>query len=215
MESRSYNSPRQALRRTEIMRVARDYLINRDRSEWTMAELAAEAGVARKTLYNIYSSKQDIMQAAALETMTEIGFDTVEEAEPGIDSIVAFSRRTTDQIEETPEFARNIGQTALEAAHQNSLTDYMLGNMIPFHRKHLDVARRSGDLADYCVPERLAHSIGVQGWGEILYWLRGQFALDELGYRTEYGLLTLLVGATRGECQKNLVQRQRNLVNKA
>jgi len=188
-----------------IMRVARDFLINRDRDDWTMDELAKSAGVARKTLYNIYSSKQEIMLAAAFETMTEIGFATVERTDPGIASILAFSKGTTDQILQTPKFAKNIGQTALEARTKNVLTVYMLGNTTPFHAKHLAFAARAEELAPHCQPVKLAQSIAVQGWGEILFWLKGQFPLDELGPRTRHGLLSLLIGATQARRRDALI----------
>lgn len=205
MDSRIYNSPRQADRRVRILRIAREYLINRDRAEWTMTDLARQAGVARKTLYNIYSGKQEIMRAAALETMAEIGFDTVEHSEPGIPAIIEFTDRTTSQIEQTPEFARNIGRTALEASEKNELTDFMLGNTIPFFSQQLSIAKNAKELIPNCYPERLAETIAVQKWGQILFWFHGQFPLEELGPRTKSSLLTILAGCTSDKRREQLL----------
>jgi AcrR family transcriptional regulator len=205
MDSRVYNSPRQADRRMRIMRIAREYLINRDRVEWTMTDLAREAGVARKTLYNIYSSKQEIMRAAALETMAEIGFDTVEHSDPGIPAIIEFTDRTTSQIKQTPQFARNIGRTALEASEKNELTDFMLGNTIPFFDQQLSIAKKAKQLIPNCHPGRLAETIAVQNWGQILFWFHDQFPLEELGPRTRSSLLTILAGCTTGKLREQLI----------
>lgn len=205
MDSRIYNSPRQADRRMRIMRIAREYLVNRDRAEWTMTDLAREAGVARKTLYNIYSSKQEIMRAAALETMAEIGFDTVEHSDPGIPAILEFTDRTTSQIEQTPEFARNIGRAALETFENNELTDFMLGNSIPFFSQQLSIAKRTKELVPNCHPKRLAETIAVQNWGQILFWIHGQFPLEELATRNKSSLLTILAGCTSGKRREQMI----------
>jgi AcrR family transcriptional regulator len=205
MDSPTYNSPRQADRRMRIMRIAREYLIVRDRADWTMTDLARDAGVARKTLYNIYSSKQEIMRAAALETIAEIGFGTAEHSEPGIPAIIEFTDRTIFQIEQTPEFARNIGRTALEASEKNELTDFMLGNTIPFLSQHISIANKANEMIPNCRPERLAETIAVQSWGQILFWFHGQFPLDELGPRTRFSLLAILAGCTSGKRHEQLI----------
>ena len=66
---RIYHSDKQAQRDANILEVTRKALAERGYDGVTMNALAAEAGVTKRTLYNLYGDKDRLLHAAVGEVI--------------------------------------------------------------------------------------------------------------------------------------------------
>jgi AcrR family transcriptional regulator len=81
----NYSSPRQQERQQRILTVVREQITAAGYDGINVRDVAAASGVALKTLYNLYGSKDELMLAAVAELLSDVQqLEHVAGAEPGI-----------------------------------------------------------------------------------------------------------------------------------
>ncbi len=96
-------------RRAEIIRAARTVFARRSFSGAIMDEIAAEAGVAKGTLYLYFKSKMEIYRAALDDDMKVLKKDTLDRLDAALtlkDKIRAFALARIQRAEENKDFFR-------------------------------------------------------------------------------------------------------------
>lgn len=75
-----------------IIRLTGDLIGRRGLKGWNMDLLAAEAGVAKNTLYKIITSKEDLVERVALHTVTTVQYQLVKIIQEGGDYLETFEK---------------------------------------------------------------------------------------------------------------------------
>ncbi len=196
-EKRNQRSERQLQRETSILQAARQELTEKGYDGVTMNALADKAGVVKKTLYNLYGSKDDLLLAAISEVIDGYRGEA-RSVRRGIPAIVASRAAANRQIVATPEYAEAMTKALVQADAGHPLIRVLLRDAVANHVAHLEAARTAGELEPGIDIPELAEQLASQGWGLILLWMKGLVAVDEFASRSLRGLLMLLLAATRG-----------------
>jgi AcrR family transcriptional regulator len=190
---RIYRSHKQAQRDANILAVTRTALAERGYDGVTMSALADEAGVTKRTLYNLYGGKDQLLHAAVGEVIARYrgGESTVE---PGIDTIISSRRTAVDEVLATPEYSDAMTRALVQASPEHPLTQALLRDSLDFTNEHLHVAKRNGALICATPVNDLAQQIVSQGWGMVLLRMKGLVETDAFRRASMQGLLMLLRG---------------------
>jgi AcrR family transcriptional regulator len=196
-------STRQLRRQLDILAAAREELTEKGYDGVTMEALAERAGVVKKTLYNLYGSKDDLLMAAIAEIIDGYRGQAAT-AERGIPAIIASRRAASRQIVVTPEYAEAMTKALAQADPAHRLVRVLLGDSVASHITHLEVARANGELEPGVDVPELAEQLTSQGWGLILLWMKGLVPLAEFESRSLRGMIMVLLAVTRGVRRREL-----------
>ncbi len=198
VEKRKYESPRQLRRQSNILDTAREMLEELGYAGMTMRGLAKRAGVAQGTLYNLYASKDALVVAAVNDLLSQLRDTAMENnPDPGIDTILALTRVSGQQIQATPGYADAMVRTLANVYPGDPLVEHMYYRSGPFIKEQLDIAVSRGDLHEHTNTERLHHHMVAQAWGITWGWMMGMIALEDIAdERVRADVTTLLPMAT-------------------
>lgn len=205
---RKYESERQKQRQGAILAAARGMLEREGYAGMTMRGLAKEAGVAQGTLYNLYSSKDDLILAAVEDLLAEIGERAVaDNPKPGVAAILHMSKLAGEATQAMPRYAEAIARSTYRAQPDDPLVDVLLARTLPFLKYHLRIMKGQGQLRDGIDLDLLARHLVGQMWGVMLLWIMGM--LDTDAYVTERlrSDLMTLIGVTTGSLRAELEQQ--------
>ncbi len=203
---RSYSSARQLERHAGILAVAREELAAKGYDGVTMNGLADKAGVVKKTLYNLYGSKDALLLAAIVEIIS--GYRNVgDEVPAGIAAIVASRRAAIQQILATPAYSDAMTIAVVQVDPDHHLVQILLTDSVDFTLGQLEHERARGTLSGQIDIRDLAEQIVSQGWGTTLLCMKKLIGLDELETKSIAGLLLLLRGAVRDEHRNELSEQ--------
>lgn len=194
---RVYSSPKQAARQASILDAARRALTEKGFLGVTMQDIAERADVTRKTLYNTYGNKDDLLLAAILEVIhgyREVGH----EVEAGVPTLVAIRRGALRQVAAAPDYARAMTMALLQAGPGHTLTRVLIHDAVQRNRDELAREQRSGGLIDGVDVHAVAEEAVGQSWGVLVLGHTGTIPQQQLAARSLSGLLRLLLGVTRG-----------------
>lgn len=209
---RKYESARQKERQSAILSAARSMLDREGYSGMTMRGLAKEAGVAQGTLYNLYSSKDDLILAAVEDLLAEIGERAVaDNPAPGIDAILHMARLTGEATQAMPRYADAIARSTYRAQPDDPLVDVLFTRTRPFLLHHLNVARSAGELRDAVDVDLLARHLVGQTWSVMLLWMMGVFETRQIVAERLRSDLMMLIGVTQGPRRADLEAQLDNL----
>lgn len=195
--ARVYNSPKLVERQANILEAARRALTEKGFLGVTMQDIAERADVTRKTLYNTYGSRDDLLLAAILEVVH--GYrDLGDDVAPGVPAIIAIRRGALRQVAAAPDYARAMTMALLQAGPQHTLTRVLIDDAIRRNRDELARERDNGGLVDGIDLDAAAAETVGQSWGVLVLGHTGTIPSDELEARSLTGLLRLLLGITRG-----------------
>lgn len=203
-----YSSPRQQARQERILQAARELIARKGYDGLTMRELARASGVADKTLYNLFASKDRLVMAAVADLLDHIIQHIGErEPQPGLETVLQYSDSLTRQVLETPAYAEAMSRGLFQADASNALVDVLLSGNERFLRKALDEARRRKELLPDTDAPALARMLAGHMWGILLLWNKGLLTLDELPAMANRSLCLSLAGVVRGR-GKTLINRR-------
>jgi AcrR family transcriptional regulator len=202
-ETPPVRTERQRQRETSILAAARKELAENGYDGVTMEALAARAGVAKKTLYNLHGGKDALLIAAISEIVHGYRALCADDA-PGIPAMIASRRAASRQIVATPAYAEAMFRALAQAEPDHALVRILLRDAIADAVVHLEGARERGELLpDTNVAELAEQAVG-QVWGLILLWQKGLVPLAEFETRSVRGLGVVLLTATRGQRRRML-----------
>lgn len=204
-EHRTQRSERQQQREVNILAAAREALTEKGYDGVTMNALAEKAGVVKKTLYNLYGSKDDLLLAAISEVIDGYRGDRLA-VDRGIPAIIASRAAAARQIVATPEYAEAMTRALVQAEAGHALVGVLLEDAVASNLSHLQAAAANGELEPHVDVAELAEQLASQGWGLILLWMKGLVPLDQFEARSLRGLVTLLLAVTRGPRRRALTE---------
>lgn len=209
---KKYESPRQVRRQINILSTARTLLEEEGYTGMTMRGLAKTAGVAQGTLYNLYTSKDDLILAAVDDLLIRISKRTVKEAQAdGIDAILVLARVTAEQVLATPKYADAMTRALFRSQPEDPMVEVLFARAYPFLVQELNTARSRGELCDYVDVEVVARQLVGQGWSVILLWLMGMLPIAEFVTERLRSDLMTLISVTKGSTRTRLEAQLRDL----
>lgn len=189
---------RQLRRRSNILSVARDLIAEKGYAGVTMRELAEKSGVAYKSLYDLYGSKDNLL-GKAVEERLRLVFETIERntsGKTGFDRLMEIIAQSAVAVLEIPNLARalepilfpNPGKFSIEELWQR------------FHRQTILDIQRQGDLMDGTDIDFILRDLILDSGSTRLYWANGVIPDEMLQDAQQYSacktLLPVLTGAT-------------------
>ena len=177
----AYSSPRQQERQARILAVVREQISSVGYEAINIRELAAACGVALKTLYNLYGSKDELVLAALAGLLDDIQHQAnVLTAEPGIPRYLAYTDAIAGQIVASPRYADAMAKMLFQAASEHRLVEVLLGGSVGQSRECLMHAQEEGELMPGIDLEDSARVLAGHQWGMVLLWNKGLVALYRL-----------------------------------
>ncbi len=162
-------------RRDQIMDTARRLFGERGTTDVSMDEIAAQAGVARSTVYVYFSSRDDLL-GACVESMYDRMKETIalivaDDASPA-ERLRALVLGVLERIDESPEFFRLAMATQATAGASGSVAVggalMMIGlDMIRLLEELTVAGMTTGDFRPDLNPERAVVLIGQQIFGAL------------------------------------------------
>lgn len=196
--TRVYRSDRLKARQEKILRVVRREIATRGFDKVTMTALAQQAGVTKKTLYNIYGGKDELLLAAVGEIVAayrEIPADV----DPGMPSILASRRIALEFVETSPAYATAMMQSLMRVPADHGLVDVLLRQAVAFTEGHLRTEDARGRLTPGLDLRHFAHGIVAQGFGVIILLSKGLMDVPDAPAISLRGLILLLHGVAQGD----------------
>jgi TetR/AcrR family transcriptional regulator, cholesterol catabolism regulator len=200
---RASRSPGRLRRESSILAAARLELTEKGYEGVTMEALALRAGVVKKTLYNLYGSKDALLIAAISEVIAAYR-GPAGGAERGIPAMIASRVAASRQIAATPEYADAMARALGQAGPGHPLVRVLLQDAVADCVLHLEAARADRELVPDVDIAEVAEQLISQVWGLILLWQKGLVPLCEFERRAVRGLLIPLLAVTRGARRRML-----------
>ncbi len=197
---RTYNSPRLVARHAAILTAAREELAEKGFAGLTMNELATRAGVTKKTLYNVYGSKDKLITAAISDLIANYR-EAGTSDEPGIPAIIASRRAAIKEVLASPAYSDAMTSALFQVDADPALTRMLLADSITFTEEQLKIEQQNGGLSPNIDTWILAQQITSQAWGQILLCYKNITPMKELERGSLTGLLLLLQSASQGQRQ--------------
>ena len=208
----NYSSPRQQERQQRILTVVREQISAVGYEALNMRDLAAASGVALKTLYNLYGSKDELLLAAVVGLLSEVEHrEGVAGAAVGIPRHLARTEAIARQIIDTPAYADTMARTLFQAERDHRLIDVLLGNSVGLVLENLQHARSQGELIEDLDVKESAQVLAGHQWSVVLLWSKGLVALDALPGAMMRSSLLSLIPLCRGERRAQLEQQLESL----
>jgi len=161
-------------RRDQIMEEARRLFGERGTTDVSMDEIAAEAGVARSTVYVYFSNRDDLLRACVqsmYDRMTEtIALIVSDDASPA-ERLRGLILGLLERIDESPAFFRLAMATQATPGEGSAAVGgalMMIGlDMIRVLEELVVAARAAGDFRDDLDPDRAVVLVGQQIYGAL------------------------------------------------
>jgi TetR/AcrR family transcriptional repressor of uid operon len=214
-ERRRYDSPVMADRRRRILAEAQAIIDELGVEGFTIRELSRRAGVAQRTLYNQFGSKEDILASAIHDHFA--GLLAALPPPPPASDFEGHLRRIDALVDRTVELKRYA--TAMVGVFFSPTVDRRLYETLRWisgggSAAWVPGAMRAGVLTKLSPEdvERLSTLLINTGYANITDWAAGRISADEMKLRFKINFLTCLQPATRAPHQRTiarLVQRLR------
>jgi AcrR family transcriptional regulator len=197
------------LQAREVVLDAAERLLDRsENSDFSMRELAAEAGVGFATPFNHFGSKNAIMQALStrlIERMAE-RFRAVAPAGDAIDRVLAMGQAAIAQTLERPVIAKAVvGSLGVLSPVPSNVRPQSQRLWSLALDDHAGIAGDMSGLARVVLPEQLAYSFR----GCLSFWIAGEIGDERLAATFETGACTILLGFASAARRADLVERIR------
>lgn len=195
-----YRSARQRERGERILEVTRTMLTEAGYHGVTMRDVCERAGVARKTLYDRFGSKDALVLAAVTEVLdaVDVRARKLAAGDDGIGAVLAYQSAAFRQIVRAPKYAAAMGHALFQAAPEDALSHVLLRARIARNVAALTFARERGELAPGVDVATLAAHLTAQSWGVIMLWMKGLIALARIENEALRVHLMTLIAATIG-----------------
>lgn len=203
-------TPRQQDRRDRILECTRRQVARHGYDGLSMRELAVEADVSTATLYNLFTSKDELILAASEELLAGIEARVLTEAR-GLIKLIAGLEATADVIVANPNYAAAMGRMLFAADASAPVVKILMDEPRRRYVTQLMQMSEDGQLVSHVEIGKLARSLAGGSWSVILMWMKGFIALHD--FKAEYvgETLAILLPWMPEPLQKNY-RRQTGLV---
>ena len=175
-------TPRQAERRSGVLRAVRQRLEEEGFDAVNMREVARIAQVSPSTLYEVYGSKESLILAAVEQNLHDLAIEE-DPYEPGLERFVHRLESLARLFETSPKAAEALSRLFFAGGKDSPANPVLLDNGIEARRLvlHEMIAMRQLQ-GDFDV-EFYSRALISVTWGTALFWLKGM--LPAGGFQTE------------------------------
>ena len=213
-ERRRYDSPVMADRRRRILDEAQAIIDELGVEGFTIRELSRRAGVAQRTLYNQFGSKEDILASAIHDHFA--GLLTALPAPPAAADFEMHLERIDALVDRTVALKRYA--TAMVGVFFSPTVDRRLYDTLRWisgggSAAWVPEALRTGVLTKLSADdeERLSTLLINTGYANITDWAAGRISADEMKLRFKINFLTCIQPWTRPPHQQTITRLLRRL----
>ena len=170
-----------------------------------MKDLAAASDVSVKTLYNLYSSKDELLLAAVVDLLADLAEQPeVQSTEPGVARLLANVQATSRQVVATPEYADTMARALFQAGKDHRLVDVLLGATREGIQTQLEAAQQQGELLPQVDIQKTATLLTGHQWSVVLMWSKGLLNLEEFEQQAQRSQLQTLIPLCSDEIRARL-----------
>lgn len=188
-----------AARRQVIVDAAEMLIRDRGSTDFTMAELAREAGVSPATPFNLFESKLTLLYALlirSLEGVNAVGRRASEERDAFV-RLMRAAEGVGDFFNADAAFYRPLYQVLLGASDPQHRPDY-LARALQFWQGAIEGLASQGLFNTAQPRNALAWDLMTMALGRVDLWVHGEFESADFPAQMAYGALALAVGLTTG-----------------
>lgn len=213
-----YSNDRLRARKAKILQEARHLIGSKGIDGLTMRELADNSGVALATLYNIYGSK-DVLVGHAVNDF----FENILEIRPGklkdqsaLDRMLTLLDLIASYVKKSAAYVRVVTALYFRLERDQDMHGMLYKLAYTELIGLLAELRRDAQFRDWVSLDLLADEMAEQIMWRILQWARNSVPDSHLADSLRFGVLQILVGASRGPVadllQTHLQKSTRKLV---
>ena len=183
---------------------------------WSMHSIAEEAGVAVKTLYNLFGSKDELVLKAGTQALSTLeSSDAMADIEAGIPRLLAYVVATMEDFISAPKYADAVISTLAKADLEVQLADHHMGVVRRFAETSLKIAEQQGELRPGVDITRLATHISADQWGAVLLWVKGLLDVQALPDHVALSHYMVLMPHTTGPRHQAMEKEYKTLLAKS
>jgi AcrR family transcriptional regulator len=170
-------SERQIMRRATILSRARELMEERGYDGITMRDLAERSGVALKTLYDIYRSKDELL-AKAIEERARLVFAGLDKdtGRTGFDRLMMIADRQWRGALEVPNLTKSVAPILNTQPGAFTIEDAYMR----YHRRAIQEIADAGELAPWADVDFLVRLMLVDQGPITILWSRDEITSDQL-----------------------------------
>ncbi|MFA7586957.1 MAG: TetR/AcrR family transcriptional regulator [Novosphingobium sp.] len=201
-------SKNRLLRRAQIMQATLDLIAARGYDTVTMDELAAASQVTKKTLYDIYGSKQAVVAQAVALRLDGLAESLEQDLSgDGLARLLAMVDKTCDAVLETPELSRALATRLVRSADEFHLTRFF----DRLHRAAIEQMKTERQIqpwanVDFTVRSMMFDQIAVQSM-----WAGGNVGDDQYPGFARLSALRIITPLARASLRKHIVEQIRTM----
>ena len=208
----TYSSPAILARRRRILDETRTLIAEQGIGNFSMNDLCTRAGVAKRTLYNAFQTRERLIATAIQEYFLEYLSRIQYRSEPGtlersVERIVAVGRRNR----KLRNYIRAIMAVYFSPDVIPDIWEAMNSIAVESNLEWIRNLQKRRQLHAWADPEALANDIVRYEYATIYDWARGLLDDDVLIPRLLTSYLTFMLGATRGAARSEIEEKLREL----
>ncbi len=203
-----YASPLIKARRHRILTETRKIISEQGIASVAMEDVANRAGVAKRTIYNAFQSKERLIAAAIQqyfdEYATRLTFETEEATVDRVIERMAIVARRNLKIRNYTRALMNIYYThEVDPEIQRAIYDIAAAS----HGPWVYQLQRKRQLQPWVNAEELVRSIVAFRYSVAFSWSEGQISNEEFILNLIRGVLLFMAGASRGKARSEIEDR--------
>lgn len=201
-----YASAAMLERRKRILAVARELVAEQGIDGFSVNALCRRADVAKQTLYNAFGTKDELIAAAILDYFEDYESHIPYCSPLGtldrlIERMVAVGTRNLT----IPNYIKAITGFYFSASANPELRTMLHEIFSLIQRPYVEALAASASLHPWVDGERLIDSLDEQRMLTAAKWARGEMSDEDFVDALAMGVLTILLGVSRGEERENIL----------
>ena len=206
----TYSSPAILERRRRILEETRTLIAEQGIGNFSMNDLCRRAGVAKRTLYNAFQTRERLIAVAIQEYFQDYLSRIHYESEEGtlqrsLERIIAVGRRNR----KLRNYIRAIMAVYFSPDVIPDIWEAMNSIAVASNLEWIRNLQKRRQLQPWVDPQALANDIVRYEYATIYDWARGLFDDDVLIPRLLTSYLTFMLGATRGAARAEIEEKLR------
>lgn len=208
----TYASPAIRARRQRILEVTRRIIAEEGIDALSMNEVGRRADVAKRTLYNAFTTREAMIAAAVQEYFEDYTARIPFRSPRGtlmynLERLISFNQHNLK--------IRNYIRAVMSCYHNGDADSDLSSTMdrmsMRHHRDWLEPLKRKGQLQPWVDIEALVADIKRFEFATLSDWAAGRLGDDALIPRSIIGYLTIVAGATRGTTRREVEECLRSI----
>lgn len=203
-----YSSPMIVARRHRILSETRKIISEDGIASFGMEEVANRAGVAKRTIYNAFQSKERLIAAAIQQYFEEYASRLMfESSDATVDRMIerlAVVGRRNLKIRNYTRALMNIYYTHdVDPEIHQAIYEIAANSLLPW----IVALKKKRQLQLWIDPDELVNSLVAYRYSIAFSWSEGQMSDEAFIRALIRGVLTFMAGATRGVANKEIIAR--------